>query len=119
MNHVVHEAHVYLCGYWGTYFHRHVTATPGHESGAACPAQSWDVQGSIPSQSEPCTPPDMAWLCLSQAGHCEDPQQRVDGFWVQPWGVPELGLHHLGRYFAPRTFSWEKEEERRRRDSEP
>lgn len=66
---------------------------------------------------EPCTPPDMAWLCLSQAGvsalhgTVRTLSKEALALWVQLWGVPELGFHYLGSYFAPRTFSWEKEEE--------
>lgn len=44
MNHVVHEAHVCLCGQWGTYFCSHVSSALGLQRGseAACPAERRD-----------------------------------------------------------------------------
>lgn len=79
MNHVVHEAQVYLCGHWGTYFHRHVRASlrlqHRHRFEAACPAESCDCQGSDPI---PLLPPELLVTCT--------PLEHAPAVLQQGWG---------------------------------
>lgn len=56
----------------------------------------------------------VSWLCLSKAGvsvlrraGAVPLSKGALALWFQLWGVPEMGLHHLGQILDSQDWVWE------------